>query len=132
MRSEASYLRPGPLSALAIAYIAAGAGFVAYGLAGTFDGGVFALGYFVISAGAARALALGFGAGLVLVGGGFWQLRRSAWVVFVSAAWVGLALDLVWLAIGLRQGSYLRFGTCLLVDALLLLYVYSQRKLFTN
>ncbi|MBI2943058.1 MAG: hypothetical protein HYY25_02550 [Candidatus Wallbacteria bacterium] len=118
------------LNLLAIAYLASGLALAVCGATMGFEASSYILGLFVVTAPVARVVTLAFGAALALVGAGLLVRSGLAWTIFVSASWVGLALDLLWLLLGWSHGVSARYGTFAAVDGLLLYFVYSQRARF--
>ncbi len=130
MMSLPSALQALFLNLLAAAYLLSGLALAVCGATKSFEASSYMLGLFVVTAPAARAVTLAFGAGLALVGAGLLVRSGLAWAIFVSASWVGLALDLLWLLIGWSHGASARYGAFVAVDGLLLYFVYSQRARF--
>lgn len=127
----AAYIRPWPISALAGLYIVVGIALVATGAAASFDAPHYPLGELLLPGTVARAFVLAFGAGLAGVGWGFLRLSRTAWVVFICAAWVGLVLEGLWCLLGLTRGAAgLQYVPLMIVDGALLAYVHGRRSIF--
>ncbi|MBI4871900.1 MAG: hypothetical protein HY814_10095 [Candidatus Riflebacteria bacterium] len=131
--STASLVRPVPITVLAWAYGAAGVACLVGGIAGSYSQPHYRLGELLLGPAAMRLFLLSFGAGLLFVAWGFHGLKAIAWSLFIYAVSVGLALEGLWLVLGIGGGTgSLRYLPHLAVDVALLAYVYKQRGYFIH
>jgi hypothetical protein len=124
---NASLVRPGPITALAVLYGAGAVVSLLAGVAGSYSAPEYRLGEMMLPPLIARLFLLFFGAGLAFVSWGFYGLRSAAWFLFVYSICIALAVELVWVGLG---GPRYLVGVA--VDVALLTYVYRQRSYFIH